>query len=169
MGLDIKVWTGPLEKVDLPQEDLKSNDFHERAYEEGWLVPYVPDEKLHREAPLQARVPYATHGSYSFHAGSYGGYNQYREALCEMALDATPQDVWHSYDEYAGRPFAEQINFSDCEGTIGPDVCRKLAGDYVAFRERAGDVLESYFFDVYERFREAFQHAADTGGAVNYW
>lgn len=66
---------------------------------------------------------------------SYGGYNVYREWLCYGALGVLPEVVWKDPDAWRGKPFFEQINFSDCEGVIGPNTAAKLAKDYREQRE----------------------------------
>jgi hypothetical protein len=59
-------------------------------------------------------------------------------------------------------PFVELIEFSDCEGTIGPVVSAKLAKDFIDY-----DVLASaqseVFYSTYVMFKAAFEMAADDG------
>src|SRR4051812_32381386 len=39
-----------------------------------------------------------------FRAGSYGGYNEWRERLCAFALQTEPKVVWAAPEDYAGQP-----------------------------------------------------------------
>lgn len=74
--------------------------------------------------------------SHSFRAGSYSGYGQFRKILAMCTLGATSVDVWANEEEYVNKPFFELINFSDCEGCIGPRVSAELYQDFVDNRER---------------------------------
>ena len=63
-------------------------------------------------------------------------------------------------------PFVELINFSDCEGFIGPVASAKLAKDFAAFRDRAQSADSThgaYDFERYCKWQEAFEFAADNG------
>lgn len=104
-----------------------------------------------------------SHGGH-FRAGSYGGYNVWREQLAAL-VGTTPDAVWNDWEKFAGTPFAELINFSDCGGEIGPDVSRKLADDFAAHDEQAKAAMDGYGYGKYQEWRKAFETAAD-GGAV---
>lgn len=73
---------------------------------------------------------------YSFRAGSYGGYNQFRKLLSLAANGISDSDVWESTDSSTSLPFYYLINFSDCEGTIGPSVSQILHTQFIENRER---------------------------------
>lgn len=88
---------------------------------------------------------------HDFRVGSYGRYNEWRERLSQYALGAPPKAVWDSPEEYAGKPFVELVNFTDCDGRIGSRVATKLAAD---FRDHAAD---------FERFVAG---AADADGCL---
>lgn len=106
---------------------------------------------------------------FGFHAGSYSGYNQWREWLAALAGHGTPETIWNTPSPSG--PFVEMINFSDCEGTIGPDVSAKLAKDFAEWDERAkvsgeGDGGKYSNYGRYCNFREAFEAAADGGKVI---
>ena len=114
---------------------------------------------------------------FCFHAGSYSGYNHWRERLAELAeypLVAHPGEH-HKGEEsraaaaWSGKvssgPFYELIDFSDCEGTIGPIVAKKLAADFALYQERANAREDEYWRERYADWSKAFEMAAD-GGAV---
>jgi len=105
----------------------------------------------------------------SFRAGSYSGYNWWRSTLARL-VGITPNDAWS--DPKIKVPFLELINFSDCEGVIGPRTSAKLAGDFAEWEERAAAFAESmsddesdYWLSSYRDWQQAFQLASD-GGAV---
>jgi hypothetical protein len=120
--------------------------------------------------------------SASFRAGSYSGYNEWREQLAKLA--GYPQR--ERTDRYEGTralhaagaweadegPFWELINFADNEGAIGAEVSAKLSHDFIEWRDRAQVFAESlgiltggYFMENYNDFARAFAMAAD-GGVV---
>lgn len=101
--------------------------------------------------------------SYGFRAGSYSGYNHFRNELAQMAgFEAA--DGRHAEAAWASTegPFWELINFSDCEGKIGPVVSAKLLKDFQAFDEKAR-LKDEDFYEVYKDFTRAFTLAADHG------
>lgn len=119
-----------------------------------------------------------------FRAGSYSGYSSWRETLARIAGypiaplppigDADrPYAAEHPHSTAAWKtpevtralPFYELIDFSDCEGTIGPVTSAKLARDFAAYQEIA-DGEGEYFRDVYANFRRAFEAAAQNGAVV---
>lgn len=109
---------------------------------------------------------------HSFRAGSYSGYNQWREDLAKLA-------GYPVADSYRGRrhdqgawnategPFWELIHMSDCEGVIGPVTSAKLAKDFAEFQERANAFGGDYWRERYALWREAFEMAAQNG-AVDF-
>jgi hypothetical protein len=112
-----------------------------------------------------------------FRAGSYSGYNEYRKLLSECFLGVQPNELWTNERRYEGKPFYEQINFSDCEGFIGPKVSAKLHEDYKKGRDQWYEFLRESFgggveeikwrMDQYDNWTKAFGIAAD-GGLVWY-
>lgn len=116
-------------------------------------------------------MAYKTDGECSGLSSGYGTYNGWREELAKLA--GYPVQMREQYgrevESYctacwggAQGPFSEQINFSDCEGTIGPVVSAKLAKDYAEFAEKA-EAVDGYFWEKYQEWQVAFQLAADNG------
>jgi hypothetical protein len=113
-----------------------------------------------------------------FRAGSYSGYNHYRDILSRAGMDASADEVWGNRSEYMGKTFWEQVEFSDCEGTIGPKTSAKLAADYndPKNREKFEKVLKKmykdhpderkYYLRLYDDWAKAFTDAAETNGVV---
>lgn len=112
---------------------------------------------------------YAAEEVFHFRAGSYSGYNLWRKKLAEMAGYENVEDVWKNK---TSGPFFELINFSDCEGIIGPDTSKKLYDDFVAFEEQAKtfdasqDGFDDWFFEKYKSWKEAFSLAKENGGVL---
>ena len=173
MGLDIGAMSG---LKDAPgkicDEDWEIIDEKTGEWEDGkfYVANINPDFKEQAEG-LEANKVYGYEEYFNFRAGSYGGYNQWREMLCNMALGLDPNDLWNHKDKYKGEPFYELINFSDCEGTIGSVTCKKLFNDFKKFRARAKGYSNGlppsydgeYWFQKYEEWMKAFKMGADNG------
>lgn len=111
---------------------------------------------------------------YDFRAGSYSGYGAYRKMLSECFLGARPEEVWRNESVYRGQPFFEQVNFSDCEGFIGPEVSAKLHEDYEEGRDQWYEFLKELYagdedgikwrmMSIYDNWTKAFEVASDDG------
>jgi hypothetical protein len=158
MGLDIAA--GRRAKM-LPFADPDTYDYT-RALN---LYPYPNHPPFADHSDGLPQGIYEVAARISFRAGSYSGYNRWREALAELVHSTTPEVIWKAPDEYRGSAFYEIIHFSDCEGCIGPKTSRKLAADFAEYEERAREAwgADSYEFGVYQDFRRAFTIAADEG------
>jgi hypothetical protein len=116
----------------------------------------------------------------SFGAGSYSGYNYWRNKLSQLAGYDDANSVWQDFNgnlrylklkKIEGevikmKPFYELIYFSDCEGIIGPEISEKLYADFVDFDDKAKE-QDDYFYSLYCKFKEAFRVAAK-GGLVSF-
>ena len=122
---------------------------------------------------------------YSFRAGSYSGYGEWRDLLSKVALDMGAADVWDKIDggeTYETIPFSEHINFSDADGVIGPVASKKLYNDYVMYEKEIMNRLDRFYlkFEDYEidgetydwfkqkykDWKEAFRIASDNGAVI---
>ena len=56
---------------------------------------------------------YCGESEFSFRAGSYGGYNDFRSWLIKAFIGAEPKIVWENGELYRGKPFYELVNFGD--------------------------------------------------------
>lgn len=119
---------------------------------------------------------YAAERGGGFRAGSYGGYNQWREELAKLAgYPSRPEERYGRVEERHDRgaqeagqgPFFELIYFSDCEGTIGPKFSAKLAKDFSDYQAKADGHTDEYWRDKYTEWRKAFEFAANNG-AVSF-
>lgn len=112
---------------------------------------------------------------------SYSHYHLVRDALAQTFLDAEPSDVWVAPELFKERPMYDLINFSDCEGVLGPMSARRLLdafeeagedgwaafrGHYLGMAEWRNDQFlddEEQVENIYVKLRRLVQIAADTG------
>lgn len=190
MGLDVRAYERLVPVVvtisasDRPEDTAT----RERGFcsEDCEHVRIYPNPDFSSRADGLKKACYLSRGtSMHFRAGAYSTYNRFREWLCRAALGVTPREVWEAREskKFDGRPFVELIDFSDCEGAIGPTTSAKLAKD---FAEHESSVLAKTFSDytpgawmscdvrddewnrtLYGEFRRAFEMAAK-GGAVRF-
>jgi hypothetical protein len=144
MGLDITACS-KMRPVQCDSEDC----WHERVY-------VNPDFVSHADG-LKSGCYEKTPGSetISFRAGSYSGYNWWRNEL--DCLTDSPG------------AFEKLVYFSDCEGVIGPRTSRELAVDFDRFHglalKRKGD--GTMFYEKYKDWRKAFKLDSN-GGFVRF-
>lgn len=103
---------------------------------------------------------------YDFRAGSYSSYGEFRNALAGVFLDCTAREVWNNEHRFKGQPFYELIDFSDCEGVIGTEVCAKLHADFVKGRKKFSEDCDrdlEWMLSLYDRWTKAFELAKDDG------
>lgn len=170
MGLDITAYRqiklAPDAEIDSAGDVVDYDNF---------MHVYVNPDYPERAADLVDRGIYTSGtDSVGFRAGSYGGYNAWREELAQLAgYPAAPYTYYsttqmrHDAGAWAATagPFWELINFSDCDGAIGPAASAKLARDFAEWddRAKAKDGPESTFYARYTQWRSAFEMAADSG------
>jgi hypothetical protein len=156
MGLDIVAFKG-LTKTDAEENIHVSHDGfgYNNDLETGW---------------------YDSEDSFHFRAGSYSSYNGWRRALCEAFNGMTDIEFWKDSDSLTDAPFYELINFSDCEGQIGPKVSEKLYQEFEnpenekkfeeycekKFGNEPGIVKEFYMAN-WQDFKKAFEAARHNG------
>lgn len=101
---------------------------------------------------------------YDFRAGSYSSYGDFRREISETFLNSTPARVWSDPKPYEGQPFYELVDFSDCEGVLGTEVCAKLHKDFVEGREKFFEEIESdWSKEKYDSWTKALEIAKDDG------
>lgn len=108
---------------------------------------------------------------YRFRAGSYSGYNFFRNTLSKAILGESAENVWEKDDEFKGKPMYEIINFSDCEGNIGPAVSKKLHKDFMENREKFVNYIKEFdepnFYErIYDDFTKGFELASNEQGIL---
>lgn len=170
MGLDITAFEHvALVEEQHEREDEDGNVCYERVEYGGQGHISVYNEKSFPHSLgsiLNDRCYTATGEQFRFHAGSYSGYNIWREELSKHALGVSPGRVWNDPGAWADRPFYELINFSDCEGVIGPEVSARLAQDFRDHRDDIRAALESagaWMAVKYDEWQRAFELASVDG------
>lgn len=125
MGLDISAYSNiKLSEVQDPEDYdgiriWKQHNFPDHCELEEGSYEETPDTRAHQ-----------------FRAGSYSGYNMFRNVLALCTLGVKAETVWEAEDIYMSRPFFNLLNFSDCDGIIGPDYSAALFEDFRDNRER---------------------------------
>lgn len=165
MGLDITAYR-QLKRVDESKitRDEDGGLDYDALNHEKYITFYANDHYPEHCADLDLEAVYESGDTYDFRAGSYGGYNQWRNSLAELAgyesIDGrSDKGAW----ETDGGPFWQLINFSDCEGTIGSQVSKKLLADFLSFDTAAKTHGGEYFYEVYQEFTKGLTFAADNG------
>lgn len=167
MGLDISCYCD-IELIG-SNEDYESDEMWDAGYNYFWINRDFPDVADDIESGW-----YSYGGQIDFRAGSYGGYNNWRRTLCQLIHGVSVETFWEDSEDYKGKPFYELINFSDCEGIIGPKTCAKLANDFNDYRELVRSARakthaiqgyrgQDYWMESYDEWLQGFSFAANTG------
>ena len=158
MGLDITAVSQAV-KTDLTfeqyDEDSALWDTHEHIWEETDFPA--------RADGLPAGVYRVDGETLGFRAGSYGGYNAWRDTLSRTMLGVSAETVWANRQGYQEAPFYPLIDFSNCEGVIGPQTSALLARAFARFAAKAAAVPDDYWREKYALWHRAFTLAADHG------
>lgn len=156
MGLDITAYSklSLVEAVSLKKMQ-ETNWEHPLRYKDN--RPYLFENWEPARLPPLVEGFYRCDGeTHGFRAGSYSGYS----AWCNVLATVAPPD-----DPAA---FLELVEFSDCEGAMGPAVARKLHDDFTRHLDRAATVMtDTWDLERYMHWMRAFELAAD-GGAVHF-
>lgn len=158
MGLDITAYSG------LKQDDGGEVSFCQMDCFAG------------REEGIQLGRRYQPEDEFCFRAGSYSGYNAWREQLAKLAgYPAVEHDAYGKKEQSHAAgcwvsdfgPFYELINFADNEGTIGPVVAKKLLADFEQFEEKAREHQDDgWFYECYTNWKRAFKMASENGAVA---
>ena len=183
MGLDITA-VSKLEPIDLPEGiELWSDEYYDWEDEQVSSVWNLhPHSYFEEQFQGLKEGPHVYFGdSYGHRAGSYSGYNQWRDWLARAAYGKRIEDVWEDIDTGGyGGPFAELVNFPDNEGTIGPVASKKLYRDFVLLEDDIMDEIDSWYLkqhptntislddfkwfqSKYKDWKETFKIASDNG------
>ena len=189
MGLDISV-ISQIKPIFIPEGiELWSNEYYEWEEKqdiEGSIWNFRPNPYFPEQSKgLPNSFGYGTGEEYSFRAGSYSGYGEWRDLLARVALDMGSEGVWNKIDSgegYSEIPFSEVINFSDADGVIGPVASKKLHNDFVNYEKDIMKKLDRYYLkfedfeidgETYEWFKqkyndwkEAFRIASNNGAVI---
>ena len=163
MGLDIIAY----KKLHIVENPKLDDDGYPVNWETEWIAGASMDWSesvwAGRGEGVDSKAVYTYEDRYDFRAGSYGGYNAWRDSL----------------DSFKGNvAFNELINFADNEGVIGSIVSAKLFNDFKTYEKEAIEfsetlkLNESYYYGEfwlarYYDWMKAFEYASN-GGAVNF-
>ena len=139
-------------------------------------VKLAPVELPERFAGLEPGKVYQFRSFFEFRAGSYSGYNAWRNELAKLAgyeqtsVKSSDGKMELRYDAtvWNGKkgPFWELIDFSDAEGVIGPVVCKRVHKDFLQFQAIAAKHPDQAFRTSYEDWTKAFAMCANDGAIV---
>lgn len=143
---------------------------------DNYVLPYHNPDFPGRADDIEDKACYGFADSTYVTCGAYSRYFRWRDNLAQLAGYPLGhyEQYGQEYDSYCVAcwngetgPFSELINFSDCEGTIGSAVAKKLCADFAAHQEQADAHADEYFRRKYGEWRAAFELAAD-GGCVQF-
>lgn len=183
MGLDITAYK-KISKIDcVYDQDGEPMDPETREYIEYDFTAWINPDFVGRADEIENKAAYSAVESFGFRAGSYSGYNAWRNELARLAgypsvqVDRYDTGNFQSRHDHSawnatGGPFWELICFTDCEGLIGAAVSAKLAKEFAEFDEKAKAFNcelgpAGWFYEKYKEWRTAFEMAAD-GGCVQF-
>lgn len=179
MGIDIFAYKN-LRKTDRPLE-------HD---DKGYVINYDDENLVWFDRGVSDAFDASHEKLFGVRPGYFDGlddgfYYEYDEGNsffgCAYSTYSTLRDVIAEYlddPDFIAGAFREMRFFSDCEGTIGPQVCAKLLGDFEGnrdkFHEFAKENLpDDAWFDadlaiaLYDGYLKGLRLAAD-GGALIY-
>ena len=174
MGLDITAYR-KLTKL------LVHLDFHGEPVDpvtgaaiEHWVRPRGGDfpERLQG---LEDGAVYCYEEAHYVLSTGYGGYGSWREQLAILAgyplteyRSTFGKESSHAAACWQGAqgPFSELINFTDCDGFIGPVVAAKLAKDFAEWNGKA-QISGQLFYERYFSMQVGLELAAD-GGCLHF-
>ena len=103
--------------------------------------------------------------TWTWRAGSYSGYNGFRNMLASLA-GVSITDVWKLPNLYWEVPFFELLNFSDCEGTVGTEAAKDLLVDFIQHRPQFVAMVASddpYWISLYDNWIHGLTLASENG------
>jgi hypothetical protein len=163
MGLDISAYSHikVLENV-LFDEDGDPVDENGKLLQiDKCFQPLINPHYPKHAGNIEDKAAYGYEQTFGFRAGSYSGYNLWRDSLAQLARYRSAEDVWNNPGLEG--PFVELIHFSDCEGVIGAEISAKLSKDFADFDDQAKTHAIGPFYYLYEKWRDAFALAAQDG------
>lgn len=175
MGVDIRAYTN-IRKIDAvfdadgePLDPVTKEPMPDAL--KLWVNPDYPE----RAADVVDKGVYEYDACVGHASYGYGGYNMWRDHLAKLAgwpLGSYQQygRAWESYAASAwqadGGKLWELINFSDCEGTIGPAVCAKIAAELRELAATDPQFPRSHDRQFFDEMLEIFEAAAGSGCVV---
>jgi hypothetical protein len=180
MGLDITAYSQITLLEILPDDEAWQEKYGDADEDDDAPDPDRPLVFLSADLPFPDRLaPLAvprsgiavyqgTGDAFAFRAGPYSYYNHWRKQLSLLVTGLPPEQLWKSRDlaETRRLPFYLLIDFSDCEGAIGPQAAQVLAHEFAQFQPQANAYEDDDFRELYADFRCAFELVGDSGVVV---
>jgi len=138
-----------------PEEDW-------RQVRDGLVFPVHPAFPRHA-LEIEPMTVYVGEERFTFDVGCYSRYNHWLEQLARLTGIPHLDPSWILPKS---APFAQLLQFTDCDATIGAAVCRELAADFAEYSRRAAGQSERYFREQYALWRHAFEAGAENGCIV---
>lgn len=128
MGLDISVYSNA---VLVPFQ----HEYGEECWEAEHRRAFCYDGFERSLRGLEKDRCYTADYQFGFRAGSYSGYGEWRDLLCQYVYeDKKGRELWElaktDPEKAQDVPFYELINFADNEGTIGSEAAKDLHLDF---------------------------------------
>ena len=159
MGLDITAYK-KLKEVKNPKWDEYGEELLNWKTEVyfGASMDWSEKNFKGRGEGVDSKKVYSWEEKYGFSAGSYSGYNWWRDTL----------NIFSNTLNNAGKPFYELIEFADNEGVIGNVVSQKLYKDFVDNENKAIEFSKSindgeHWLNKYYQWKMAFEYAKENG------
>lgn len=172
MGVDIYAYTKVQKLNALALEDGEAVDKATLEPIADCVRAYSNSDFPGRDEGLEDRAFYSYEECLDILSMGYGGYNFWRRELAKLAgWPAVPYEQYGriemredaaAWNAESG-PFWELINFSDCEGCIGPVVAAKIARDFAEHQAKADAHPDERFRERYNSMRKGFEAAANNG------
>jgi hypothetical protein len=104
----------------------------------------------------------------SFPAGSYSGYNEWRDNLSLLVHQVPAREIWKNIDKYKNLDFVELINFSDCQGELNHETCTKLYRDFTKWMPKIEHLADADFIRLFKHWHDGFCQATFNAGKVEF-
>ena len=122
----------------------------------SWCIP----RSRANAGAIDAQLVYTAQQTFRFDVGSYSRYVRWLEQLARLVGIPSIDLFWCSPKP---TPFAELLDFADCNATMGTAACAKLAHDFGDWALKAARHGEPYFRDQYVLWHRACDIAAQQG------
>lgn len=164
MGLDITVYefSVPTSHQSLCKQGIPVEWCEDPNHVRAWAYAGFEQSLSGLDAGRCYSIDVVGQNSMGFRAGSYGGYNNWRNQLCRVVNGIPVSTLWTNADNHHDTPFFELINFADNEGCIGPLAAGQLYRDFVDNRHKVTNE-DSDFIQLYDTWTDACELAAGSG------
>ena len=138
-----------LELMTSSVEEFHINDYFMEHHED--LKEYIKDDKFYGLIDSD--------NEFTFRAGSYGTYGDFRRRLCVLVHDISIAEFWEKGEEIYTLDFGYLLNFSDSQGIIGPAACKRLLQDFIKWDDLVYEAWREspLMYGVYRDFKKAVE------------